>query len=130
MSVGRKTRREKPASMVRESSGNVFADLDVPASSEALAKAEIAERIAAAIRERGLTQVRAASALGVDQSDISDLVRGKLKGFSTERLLRFLTALGRDVEIVIRPGSRSRAVGRIRVFDHFAGSAVTGSKHK
>jgi predicted XRE-type DNA-binding protein len=103
------------ASRVREGSGNVFADLGLPDSAEALAKADIAIQIASAIKGRQLTQAAVAVLLGVDQSDVSDLVRGKLKGFSTDRLLRFLSALGQDVEIVIHESTRIRRAGTIRV---------------
>jgi predicted XRE-type DNA-binding protein len=88
---------------VEASSGNVFADLDVPDADEVLAKAELARRICAILSERKLTQARAAAVLGIDQPKVSALVRGKLDGFSTDRLFRFLNALGQDVEIVVRP---------------------------
>lgn len=81
----------------------MFADLGVPAADEALAKAELARRIAAILSERQLTQAAAAAALGIDQPKVSALVRGKLDGFSTDRLFRVLNALGQDVEIVVRP---------------------------
>jgi predicted XRE-type DNA-binding protein len=108
-------KRAYGTSVVREGSGNVFADLKVTDSEEALAKAEIAARIASFIERRRLTQARAATLLGVDQGDVSDLVRGKLRGFSTDRLLRFLNALGQDVDIVIYVNNRTRRAGRIRV---------------
>ncbi len=87
---------------VEESSGNVFADLGLKHPEELLAKAQIVQRIADIIAERKLTQARAAKVLGIDQPKVSALLRGKLDGFSTDRLFRFLNALGRDVEIVIR----------------------------
>ena len=93
-----------------ESSGNVFADLGVPRAEEALAKAELAQKIIDIIGDRRLTQVQAARILDVDQPKISALRRGRLSGFSIERLLRFLMLLGHDVEITVRPRrSRSRA---------------------
>ena len=100
---------------VERSSGNVFEDLGVPESAEMLAKAELAARIAEIIAERRLTQAAAAKALGIDQPSVSDLVRGRLRGFSSDRLFRFLNALGRDVEIVIRPKRRSGSKPSIRV---------------
>jgi len=93
---------------VEASSGNVFADLAVPGPEECLAKAKLVQRIADIIAERKRTQARAAAILGVDQPKISALVRGKFEGFSIDRLLRFLNALGRDVEIVISPTRRSK----------------------
>ena len=96
------------------SSGNVFADLGVGAPEEALAKAGLAAQIAAIIASRKLNQSEAARLLGIDQPKVSGLLRGRLSGFSTDRLLRFLTALGSDVEIVIRP-SRRKGRGHVQV---------------
>jgi predicted XRE-type DNA-binding protein len=98
----KKNKGEK-ADRIEQSSGNVFADLGLNNPAELLAKAELVQRIADIIAERKLTQVRAAKLLGVDQPKVSALLRGKLDGFSIDRLFRFLNALGRDVEIVIRP---------------------------
>jgi predicted XRE-type DNA-binding protein len=100
------------------SSGNVFEDLQVPAPSEALAKSELAAIIAVVLRSRRLTQTAAAQLLGIDQPKISELLRGRLTRFSTERLLVFLLRLGRDVDIVVREapsGGRGTARGRIHV---------------
>lgn len=97
------------------SSGNVFADIGLPNPEERLAKAELAIRIAATIRARRLTQTSAARILRIDQPKISRLLSGKLSGFSTERLMHFLTRLGRDVEIVVKVAPRSRRQGRLRV---------------
>ena len=87
---------------IEQSSGNVFADLAFKNPEEMLAKAQLAQHICDVIAERKLSQTKAASLLGIDQPKISALMRGKLDGFSTDRLFRFLNALGRDVEIVIR----------------------------
>ena len=96
---------------VTKGSGNVFADLGLAEPETTLAKAELARRINAIIRERGLKQTEAAELLGIDQAKISALSHGRLAGFSTDRLFRFLNALGRDVQIVIRskPASRKQA---------------------
>ena len=100
---------------VEEGSGNVFADLGLPNPEERIAKAGLAFRIAGVIRARRLTQASAARILGIDQPKISRLLRGQLSGFSTERLMEFLTLLGRDVEIVIKRTPRTRRRGRVRV---------------
>jgi predicted XRE-type DNA-binding protein len=100
---------------VEASSGNVFADLEVPGAEEMLAKAELVYRICDLIAERRLTQAKAATLLGIDQPKVSALLRGKLEGFSTERLFRFLNALGQDVEIFIRPARRADEQARTRV---------------
>ncbi len=99
------------AAKVEASSGNVFADIGVAKPEAALAKAELARQIDYIIRARRLKQVEVAKILGVDQGKVSALVRGRLAGFSTERLFRFLNALGHDVEIVVkkRPRSGKRA---------------------
>lgn len=96
-------------------SGNVFADLGLPNPEERLAKAELASRIGEAVRQRRLTQAATAELLGIDQPKVSRLMRGYLTNFSTDRLMHFLTLLGRDVEIVVKPIPRSRRVGRVRV---------------
>jgi predicted XRE-type DNA-binding protein len=89
-------------------SGNVFADLGLPDAEELKAKAELVIEIIEIIEERGLKQAEAAEIMGIDQPKVSLLVRGKLGGFSMERLYRFLNALGRDVEIVVKPKPKSR----------------------
>jgi predicted XRE-type DNA-binding protein len=100
---------------VEESSGNVFADIGLSNPDERLAKADLAIRIGEAIRARRLTQTQAARTLKIDQPKISRLLRGQLSGFSTERLMHFLTMLGRDVEITVKPTPRSRRQGQLRV---------------
>jgi len=100
---------------VEEGNGNVFADLGLPNPEQRLANAALTLRIAGVIRARRLTQAKAARILKIDQPEISRLLRGQLSGFSTERLMQFLTLLGRDVEIVIKPAPRSRRQGRLRV---------------
>ncbi|MDP2321294.1 MAG: XRE family transcriptional regulator [Acidobacteriota bacterium] len=94
-------------------SGNVFEDLGHPRPAEALAKAELARKIAEVITKRRLTQVAAAELLNLDQPKVSALVRGRLAGFSLDRLVRLLVLLGSDVEIVVKP--RARTAGRARV---------------
>jgi predicted XRE-type DNA-binding protein len=99
----RATTRKGGRVTIEPSNGNVFADLDLRNPNELLAKAELVHRICDIITEHKLTQGRAAAVLGIDQPKVSALMRGKLDGFSLDRLFRFLNALGRDVEIVIRP---------------------------
>lgn len=101
--------------LVEQSSGNVFVDIGLSSPEERLAKADLAIRISEAIRARRLTQTRAARLLKIDQPKISRLLRGQLSGFSTERLMHFLTLLGRDIEITVKPASRSRRQGHLRV---------------
>ena len=95
-------------------SGNVFEDLGRPDAGAHLLKAALVTRIDQIIRQRDLKQVEAARLLGLSQPDVSRLLRGSFHEYSMERLLRFPTALGRDVEIVIRR-SRSQRGGRLSV---------------
>lgn len=98
---------------VQASSGNVFADLSLENADELLVKAELALRISNIITAQQMTQIEAAEALGIDQPKVSALINGKLAGFSTARLFRFLNALGRDVEIVVKPKSHAQAQTRV-----------------
>ncbi|MCU0570831.1 MAG: helix-turn-helix domain-containing protein [Oculatellaceae cyanobacterium Prado106] len=100
---------------VQTSSGNVFADLGLENADELLVKAELARKISSIIAHQQMTQIEAAELLGIDQPKVSALINGKLSGFSTVRLFRFLNALGRDVEIVVKnkPMSRSQAQTRV-----------------
>ena len=96
------------------SSGNIFADLGLPNADELLLKAQIVSEIPRLMKLKKLTQAKAATLTGVGQPDLSNLLRGKFRGFSVERLMLMLTAFGRDVEVVVRPAPRSRKQGRIR----------------
>jgi len=84
-------------------SGNVFKDIGVPNAEEHLVKAQLVFKIDTILKKRGLKQVEAADLLGVRQPDVSKMLRGEFRQFSVERLLRFLVALGQDVEIVVKP---------------------------
>ena len=97
------------------SSGNVFADLNLPEADDLLAKAELAAKIIAEIQRRRLTQSQAAAILGIDQPKVSALKQGKLSGFSIERLMRLLLVLGRDIEITVKGRAKSKAMARLRV---------------
>lgn len=100
---------------VRAGSGNVFADLGFDEPEEELTRAQLASHIRAIIRRRRLTQTAAASLMGIDQPKVSALLNGRLANFSSERLMRFLTRLGQDVEISVKSKPRNRRQGRIRV---------------
>jgi predicted XRE-type DNA-binding protein len=104
---------ERP--VVEEGSGNVFEDLGFPNPEEELLKAKLARQVITIITQRGLTQVDAAAALGVAQPNISALINGRLSGFSVERLIRFLNALGSDVEIVVKAPTNARGEARVSV---------------
>src|SRR5262245_16244173 len=95
--------------------GNVFADLGYADAKERTLKVKLALEVNRVLRERKLAQAQAAELLGIVQPHVSDLVRYRLNRFSVERLMEFLTQLGKDVEIRIaeRPARRSRAGVRV-----------------
>jgi predicted XRE-type DNA-binding protein len=95
-------RRKKPV-VVENSSGNVFADLGLPHPERELLKARLTLQIYRLIKARHLTQAQAGEILGVRQPQVSALMRGQSGAFSVERLMDFLTSLGQDVEISVRP---------------------------
>jgi predicted XRE-type DNA-binding protein len=96
-------------------SGNVFADLGYTDAEERQTKLRLALALNTILDERKLNQADAAAQLGVNQPKVSALRNYKLDGFSVERLMTLLTALDRDVEIVIRKKPRSRNAARITV---------------
>ncbi len=79
---------------VTESSGNVFADMGLAEPEEELTKAQLASHIREVIRRQRLTPVAAEARMGIDQPKVSALLNGRLANFSSERLMRLLTALG------------------------------------
>lgn len=100
---------------VEAGTGNVFADLGYADARERTLKVELALEVNRALERGGLTQARAAQLLGIVQPHVSDLVRYRLDRFSVERLMQFLTRLGKDVEIRIstRPARRPRSGVRV-----------------
>jgi predicted XRE-type DNA-binding protein len=100
-------------SKVQLSSGNVFADLGLTDAEERQTKVQLAVAINRALAANEWSQAQAAEVLGVNQPKVSALQKYKLEGFSVERLMLFLPALGNDVDISIKP--RRRGVGRISV---------------
>ena len=106
---------DNPTWDFEESSGNVFADLGFPHAEEELVKAKLTVAIYQLIKERGLTQAEAAALLGTKQPQVSALMRCRAGSFSVERLMRFLTALGQDVEITVRPKDEERSSARVSV---------------
>ena len=104
---------------VTASSGNVFADLGLPNADEHMLKARLVMFIGQRIEQLGLTQQAAAKRIGVSQPDVSNMLRGRFEGFSLERLLGFVRALGSDVEINVKPSvnghKHKKHEGRMRL---------------
>jgi predicted XRE-type DNA-binding protein len=94
-------------------SENIFADLGIPQPEEALAKADVARQLISIVKARGLTQTETARILGIDQPKVSALLRGRLGGFSMERLMRFLVLLGQQVEVLVKEPVQSRPTLRV-----------------
>lgn len=112
----RKTRQKRIDTIpVTRGSGNVFADLGLPNPEEHLAKAQLASLIDDVIRDRKLTQRQAAKLMGIDQPKVSHILSGRFAAFSMHRLMDFLTSLGYDVDIRVKPSPKSRKLGRLRV---------------
>ena len=98
---------------VYEGSGNVFADLGLPNPEERLLKANIVSELHRLIKQRGLTQVKAAKRIGIHQPDLSLLLRGDFDDYSVGRLMKMLTVFEQDIEIVMRPNRKAGKAGRI-----------------
>lgn len=100
---------------VGKSSGNVYADLGYADNEDMLVKAQIVSKIAEILEQRRLTQEQSARILRLTQPKISRLLRGQFRGVSERRLLRCLTRLGRDVQMVVKESPARRTQGRLSV---------------
>jgi predicted XRE-type DNA-binding protein len=111
----KKMKRQKTNTRIRKrerieaSSGNVFADLGLPDADELLIKAQLAVSIAELIEQKGWNQTETARRIGVDQPKVSNLLRGRLSGFSSDRLFAILNKLGHSVEVRISAKERTPA---------------------
>ena len=93
----------KTKARMTKSSGNVFADLGLPNPEQELLKARLTLQIYKIVKKRGLTQAQAGELLGIKQPHVSALMRNRAGNFSVGRLMEFLTALGQDVKITVKP---------------------------
>jgi predicted XRE-type DNA-binding protein len=108
--------KEENDTEVTVGSGNIFEDLGYANPEEAQAKAELARQIHQIIKNRKLTQKQAAAIMKIDQPKVSDIIRGKLSKYTLDRLIRFLTLLGRDIEIHVRRHTKKTEPAGIHVF--------------
>jgi predicted XRE-type DNA-binding protein len=90
-------------------SGNVFADLGLPDPDERQLHVRLTVRLNDLLKAEGLTQAAAANLLGITQPHVSELKNYKLSGFSSERLLHYITLLNRDIEIFLSPRTNSNS---------------------
>lgn len=95
--------------MIEKGSGNVFADIGLPDSEQELMKAKLTLQVHRLLKQRGLTQAEAARLLGTTQPQVSALIRLRPVSVSVGRLMEFLTILGQDVKVSVKPAQRNRA---------------------
>ena len=100
---------------VEAGTGDVFRDLGFADAGERKLRVQLAMRLNDLIKERKLTQTAAADIFGIPQPHVSELRHYKLKRFSSERLLHFITQFDKDVEIVIRPKAKNHSSGLVSV---------------
>ena len=93
----------KRKTKIKKNSGNVFADLGLPDADQRLMKARLTLQIYRIVKARDLTQKEVGEIIGIPQPHVSTLLRNRPGNFSVGRLLDFLTALGQDVEIKVKP---------------------------
>ena len=92
---------------------NIFADLSLPDADTHFLKAQIVAEIYRLTNERKLTQAQAGKLMGISQPEVSRMFKGNFREYSIDRLMAFLTAFDRDVEIVVRPHKKAGRAGRI-----------------
>lgn len=100
---------------ITDSSGNIFADLGLEDAEELSMKAALAIQVASIIKHSGLTQREAGDILGIPQSHVSKIINGKLEGITSDRILRMLLKLGRDIDIVIKKKNPKVEQGRLSI---------------
>lgn len=103
-----KSMSKKERIEVIESSGNVYADLGFRDAEAMKVKAGLVMKIDLILKQRQLTQSRAAEVTGIPQPRLSAILRGHFHNVSERKLLQCLTALGQDVKIVVTPARRGR----------------------
>ena len=109
-----KARADKSVRHQRGST-NVYADLGYKSADDMLVKAQLVTTIAQILTERGYTQTKAATLLGIPQPKLSKMLRGQFRGFSERKLMDCLTLLGRDIDIVVRATPKRKGQGAVSV---------------
>ncbi len=105
----------KKREVVVAGTGNVFLDLGLADSEDRKLRVQLAVRLNELIDDHRLGQAAVAKRFGIPQPHVSDLRNYKLSRFSSERLVRFITLLDRDIDIVIRPRDSARKIGHVSV---------------
>ena len=115
LTKGTATKKRKPNIDVTIGSGNVFADLGFEHPEEDLARAQLAHCIWTIIHDRKLTKARAGKIMGLDGPNVTALLNGRSTDLSIDRLMRLLTMLGKDVDVVVRHARKGQEKGALRV---------------
>jgi predicted XRE-type DNA-binding protein len=95
--------------MIEKSSGNVFADIGLSDSEQEMLKAKLTLQVHRLLKQSNLTQAEAAKRLRTTQPQVSALIGLKPVSVSAGRLMEFLTILGQDVKVSVKPAQRNRA---------------------
>lgn len=100
---------------IHQSSSNLFADLGRPDAEIHLLKVRLTAFVLRLLDEQGLSQANAAQRFGLAETDLAQLLRGGPRDHTAFQLMKCLTALGQDLEIVVRPHPMAGEGGRITV---------------
>src|SRR5215831_7138226 len=106
---------KKREAAIRRGTHNVFADLGFPDADTHLLKAQLMSRVQDTMEDRQLNQTEAARITGVSQPDLSRMLNGQFRDVSAERIMRMLTRLGCEVDIVVKPRGRKKAYAAIHL---------------
>ncbi len=105
--------------------GSIYADLGLKNHEEMETKSNLVMEISKVIKKRKLTQTQAAETIGISQPKLSELLSGRFRGYSVERLIHFLNELGQDVDIVVKAKPRNRSKARVSVYHSVSGNRST-----
>jgi predicted XRE-type DNA-binding protein len=112
---GAKPKRKAVKQKIRRGGTNVFADLGLPDAENHLVKAQLVGRMMDIMKACKLTQTETARIVGIAQPDVSNLIRGRFRGYSIDRLMSFLVALDQDIMITVRSKAKGRDTARVSV---------------
>jgi predicted XRE-type DNA-binding protein len=98
---------------IHESGGNIFADLGLPDAESHFLKAQLVAELYRLSNARHLTQAKAGALMGISQPEVSRMFKGNFREYSIDRLMAFLTAFDRDVEITVKPRAEHTGRGHV-----------------
>lgn len=112
---GAKPEKKAAKQKIHRGGTNVFADLGLPDAETHLVKAQLVGRMMDIMKARKLTQTETARIIGIAQPDVSNLVHGRFRGYSIDRLMSFLVALDQDIIITVQSKAKTRDTARVSV---------------